>query len=1019
MENTRQLNPPPVGALARVRSWPAAALAALALAAAPVEAQERGTVAGTVFDAGTMAPIEGAQVSIEGTAFGALANAEGRFAILNVPAGAHRVRVSFIGYGPQTVDVTVQAGGVAEANFEISASALQLDGIVVTTTGQQRKRELGNAVGEISAAEVVEIAPVNNMADLIQGRSAGVQVFNSAGTSGVGSRIRIRGSSSISLSNDPLIVVDGIRLDNRQSGLGAGGQESSRLDDINVEDIESIEIVKGPSAATLYGTEAANGVVRITTKSGMPGETRWNVWVEGGMLQEPNTYPLNYAGLDAAGGRYARACRLNEVANGLCNQTSVESYQVLHDPELSPIDDGSRGQIGISVSGGTESINYYVAAEIEDETGPYSLPQADREDLEERGVPIIDEVERPNQIERKNLRVNLNSQIADNATVGLRLSYLDSHFAYMGNDNNSFGFLPSAFFGGSNPDRAWGFQRPAQLFGRTFYQDVQRFTAGATATFDPFEWLTARATGGVDYYNLYDVSFFARDIGVPGDSNRGRKDTDYTNQWQYTLDASGTASFDLTESLTSRSTVGVQYFENQYTGTDAWGIDIVNGASSIGAAAETFSSEFHVWEKTAGLFVDQQIGLNDRLFVTAAVRADDNSAFGQDFDLIYYPKASVSWVASEESFFPEIGFLDQLRVRGAWGRSGLQPGSDDAIRTLSANAITTPGDETGSGVSIGNIGNNLLEPEKSSELELGLDAEIFGGRGGIEFTYYDKRTNGALITVPLAPSLGASASRWINIGDVQNKGYEVAVNASVLDLENFGWDVTLSGSVNRNELLSLGEGTEPIGSQTRFVPGYPLGGQWAERIESWADANGDGIITAGEIVVGDSLEYIGPGAPTRQLTVSTNVRILDRLSVYGLLDYRGDYIAYNNTERFRCRFRLCGALVDPATPLEEQVRAVASLLHPSQTVWGYMEKGDFVKLREVSVRFDLPETLTSRIGSSRGSLSLTGRNLGTWTDYTGMDPEINWNGSGDNFGISEFLTQPPVRYYMLRLNFAF
>ncbi len=994
------------------------ACALLALAV-PAGAQQRATVTGRVTDAATMGPLVGAQVQIEGTNYGQLTNTEGRFTIGNIPPGTHTLRAVFIGYGPVAHEFTVADGGTAEVDFQLRTSALALDGIVVTATGQQRKRELGNAVSDIDAEAIREVAPINNLSDLLQGRSAGVQVLNSAGTSGVGSRIRIRGSSSISLSNEPLVYVDGIRVDNRMSGLGAGGQEASRLDDFNPEDIESIEVVKGPSAATLYGTEAANGVIRITTRRGLPGTTRWNIWTEGGIIEEPNTYPLNYAGLDAAGGRYARACRLNEVAQGLCNQTSIESYQVLHDPEISPIDDGNRMQYGLSVTGGTERINYYIAGELETEVGPYSLPQPDREDLEARGVPITSEVERPNQLRRKNLRVNLNSQVADRVTLALQMSYLDSHFAYMGNDNNSFGFLPSAYFGGSNSDRAWGFQRPAQLFGRTFYQDTNRMTAGGTVTWDPMEWLEVRGTAGVDYYNRGDVSFFARDIGVPGDSNRGRKDTDYLNQWQYTFDASSTASFDLTESITSRSTLGVQYFENQFKGTTAWGIDIVNGGSSIGLAAETFSNEFHVFDKTAGLFIDQQFGLNDRLFVTGAIRADDNSAFGQDFDLIYYPKAGLSWIASEEEFFPEIPMVDQLRFRGAWGRSGLQPGSDDAIRTLSANAITTPADETSSGVSIGSIGNSLLEPERSSEIEVGFDAEIAGGRAGLEFTYYDKRTDGALITVPLAPSLGASASRWINIGEVQNQGYEATLTAGLVEMDNFGWDVTLSGSINQNELLSLGEGTEPIGSQTRFVPGFPLGGQWDRPLQGWSDNDGNGIITPDELTIGDTIEYVGPGQPENQLTIVSNFRILGSVNVYGLLDYRGNYVAYNNTERFRCRFRLCQALIDPATPLDEQARAVASLLHPSQTVWGYMEQGDFWKLREVSVRYDLPELITSRIRASRGSITISGRNLGTWTDYTGMDPEINWNGSNDNFGVSEFLTQPPVRYYTARLNFSF
>lgn len=994
-----------------------AALAA-ALLPAGLAAQDRGAATGIVRDGDSGQPLAGAAVFVEGTNYSTLSNAEGRFLLPNIPPGTHSLRASYVGYGPVALEFTVAPGGTAQVNFDLNVSTLQLDGIVVTATGEQRKRELPNSVAAIDAGDMVPELPANNLADLLQGRSAGVQVLSSAGTSGVGSRIRIRGASSISLSNDPLVYVDGIRVDSRNSGLGAGGQESSRLDDFNLEDIEDIEIVKGPSAATLYGTEAANGVIRITTKRGQPGDTRWNVWAEGGLIQEPNTYPLNYAGLGAAGTPYARRCLLNDVAGGRCVQSGLDTFQVLHDPEYSPIDRGGRGQMGLSLSGGNERMNYYVAGEMETEVGPYKLPEPDRLDLEERGIPITSEVERPNQLKRRNLRVNLNSQIADDVTLSVRTAYLDSHFAYLGNDNNSFGLLPSAFLGSSTRDRPWGFQAPAQLFGRTLYQDIQRLTASGTVGWDPFEWLQARATAGIDFYSRKDISFFGRDIGVPGQSNLGRKDTDRINQYQYTLDASGKASFNLTDAVSSQTSVGIQYFENQYAGTNAWGIDIVNGASSIGAAAETFSNEFHTFSKTAGIFVEQTFGLNDRLFATGAIRADDNSAFGQDFDLIYYPKAGLSWIASEETFFPEVGFLDQLRLRVAWGKSGVQPGSDDAIRTLAASAITTPADQTGSGVSIGNIGNSTLEPEESSEIEAGFDAEIFGGRAAVEFTYYDKATSGALITVPLAPSLGASASRWINIGDVSNSGFELSVSSTVVETENVAWDVTLAGSINQNELVSLGEGTEPIGSQTRFVPGFPLGSQWSRPIESWSDADGNGIITPDELVVGDTIVYLGPGQPENQLTFSTSVQLGD-FRVYGLLDYRGDYIAYNNTERFRCRFRICQGLIDPSSPLDEQARAVAAVLHPSQTVAGYMEKGDFVKLREVSLSWSLPESIAGRMGAERAQVVLSGRNLGVWTDYTGMDPEINWNGSGDNFGVSEFLTQPPVRYYTLRVNFTF
>jgi TonB-linked SusC/RagA family outer membrane protein len=842
-----------------------------ALLAMPAAAQNTGNITGRVQDAATLQPLAGAQVVIDGLNIGALANSEGRFLLTNVPTGTHTLRAVVIGYGAATQQVTVSAGQTAVVDFSLSETAIALDALVVTALGEQRKVELGNAVGTIAASEVVQVAPITNIADLLQGRTAGVQIANASGTTGMGSRIRIRGANSISLSNEPLIYVDGVRVNNSQSfTLYSGGQEPSRLNDFNPEDIESIEIVKGPAAATLYGTEAANGVIRITTKRGRAGEARWNFWAESGLIQEPNTYPLNFAGLSNDAG-FEDFCLLDFEERGFCTQTGLSSYQILNDEANSPKEDGYRNQFGASVSGGTDRVDYYLSAEWEGQTGPWKLPDVDREKLEDRGVPIGRNQVRPESLERVSLRSNVNAQISENADVGVRLGFVSSDLSLMGNDNNSFGFLPSAFFGGAfedDPDSWWGFQSPAELFGREFTQAVERFTASTTANYSPLDWLDTRASVGLDYSAQEDISFFARDIGVPGQSNLGRKDRNFRNRYQYTFDANATATFDLSESvfdgLISKTSVGTQYFRNVTRGTDSWGIDIVNGGSSIAIAAETFSNEVNFESKTAGVFVEQQFSFNDRLFLTGAVRADDNSAFGQDFDLIYYPKASLSYVISEEDFFPEVGFLDQLRFRVAWGKSGLQPGATAAIQTLAANPIVDPGDNVISGVSIGEVGNNLLEPEESSELEMGFDADLFGGRAGIEFTYYDKKSDGTLIQAPLAPSLGASASRWVNIGETSNKGIEALLSTAIVDTDNWTWDVTLSGSINENELVSLGD-NDPIGTTERFVPGYPLGGYWAEPILDYGDANGDGIIGRDEISMGDTLEFIGSSFPSRSV----------------------------------------------------------------------------------------------------------------------------------------------------------
>ncbi len=999
-------------------------LSSLFLFTGLASAQERGTLTGTVTDASSGMSLVGVQVVVDGTTIGGLTNNAGRYLIQNVPAGPQQVRAVLLGYGPMTQAVTVAAGETAVLDFQLSLSAIALDEVVVTATGEQRKREIGHAIGSIEAEELVETAPINNISDLIQGRAPGVQVSSSTGTVGMGSRIRIRGSSSISLNNSPLLYVDGVRVES-SSSLGGnftavGGQEPSRFDDFNPEDIESIEIIKGPAAATLYGTEAANGVIRITTKAGRAGQTRWNAWVETGLVQEKNRYPLNYAGLDADGGSLSELCLLQFELDGNCLQDGITSYQVLDDPNLSPIDDGFRQQYGLSVTGGSETVNFYASVEYEGEDGPYTLPDADRETLLSRGIEITNTMERPMQLDRLNLRANLNAQLAENTTIALRTGYLTSNLSYMGNDNNSFGFLPSAYFGGAFPGRddAWGFQSPSELFGRDLFQDVERFTGSLTTTVQPMTWLAARGTFGLDFTSRQDISFFPRDIGVPGDRDLGWKDRHYRSIFQYTVDLGASATFDLNNNVGSRTSVGAQYFRDVFSGTDSWGFDIVNGAKSINQAAQSFSDEATAENKTLGVFVEQQFSINDRLFLTGAIRADDNSAFGRDFDLVYYPKAAISWLASEEDFFPEIGFLDQLRLRAAWGKSGLQPGSDDALRTLNGAAVVDPTDATVSGAQIGEVGNALLEPEKSQEIELGFDADMFGGRLGLELTYYDKETEAALVQAPLPPSQGSVDDRWVNVGLVTNKGWEASLSALVLNLDNYQWDLTVSGSTNENLLVDLGD-QEPIGTQTRFVEDYPLGGKWDLPLESWNDANGNGIIEPDEIVVGSELTFAGNGLPEDMLAISSSLTLFDRIRLYGLLDYRGDYVSYNNTERFRCRFLLCRALIDRTTELDDQARAVASLYHPSQSVWGYFEDGSFWKLREVSATLMIPDEWAQRFRATRMNFTVTGRNLKTWTDYTGVDPEVNWNGSGDNFGTDDFLTQPALRYWTFRLNLTF
>ncbi len=986
-------------------------------------AQDPGTVLGTVTDATSGRPLTGVQVSVEGTTHGGLSDESGRFTLTGIPAGTYRLRADFIGYATRVTTIEVVTGATVTSDFRLSPSAVALDAVLVTVTGERRRRELGNAVATIEADKVLDVAPVHSMSDLLQGRTGGVQLMRSSGATGMGSRVRIRGASSISLSNEPLVYVDGVRAETSSAfTVWAGGQSPSRLDDLNPEDVESIEIVKGPAAATLYGTEAANGVIRITTRRGRPGAPRWSAWSEVGVVQDPNSYPLNYAGLDENGGFFAQRCLLDFEARGRCTQTGLRSYQVLNDPALSPVADGRRQQHGLSVQGGSEQMRFYLSAELESERGPLELPGPYRDTLLTRSVTVEERVEHPQRLDRVNVRANLDARVRPNTTVQVSTGYVSSDLSIVPNDNDSNGVIWSALAGGTNPNdpaSAWGFLTPAESFGQEVSQTVERFTSSALLRSKPRPWLDLRATVGLDYSNRRDVRFTPRDLGVPGQANLGQRQSNAFSNYRYTLDAIATARRDLSSTVRSETSVGVQFFRTRFQGTLASGEDLVPGAASIGAAAQTSSSEQSGEDKTAGVFVQQTFDVADRLFVTAALRADDNSAFGRDFDLIYYPKAGVSWVASDESFFPDLPFLDQLRLRAAWGRSGLQPGSTAALTTLDAFPVTNGADETTSGVRIGEVGNNLLEPELSTELEAGLDADLLGGRVGVELTFYRKTTSGALVRAPVAPSLGSSATQWVNIGDVLNRGLEAAVRATPLETEKIRWDLSLSGSTNHNELLTLGEDIARIGEGgANFVPGYPLGGSWNLPILDYGDEDGNGIITADELVVSDTLQYLGPTMPRRELSASSTVTLLSRLRLYALLEHRGDFYQANATEWFRCQLRRCRALSDRTVSMAEQARAVAAVYHPSQSTGGFSEDASFVKLREVSVTYTVPEVWLSRLGVDRLSVTLAGRNLKTWSDYSGLDPEVNFSGQS-NFGQNDFLTQPPSRYWTLRINVGF
>lgn len=969
-------------------------LAVFGAAASPLHSQQTGTIRGKVVAAGTRLPVADVQVRVEGTRSGTVSAADGNYVIPGVAAGPVTIVALRIGFQRSTQSGQLSRGGTLTLDVTLEPVALSLEQVVVTATGDARRREVGNVISTVSTADV-EPTAIKNVSELLAGRAAGVQVLQSSGTSGMGSRIRIRGSNSVSLSNEPIIFVDGVRASNDVSAITyeTGGDAPTRLNDLNPDEIANIEIVKGPAAATLYGTDAANGVIWITTKRGRAGATEWRLFTEQGSVNDITDYPASFRGVTGSGA----VCRLADVAAGGCSQASVQRLNPLEDASMSPFRTGSVQQYSLSASGGRDAMRFFLSADAKRESGV--LPG--------------------NSLRRANVRSNFDFALNSDFNAAVSAGYVSSNLRLPLNGNYELGIIGNglASQGTTGILGGWGFFPLEQLVSVDSRQIINRLTGGVRLDWAPLSFWRNRMNVGLDQVGRDDDQFFPTgkapawlgyDQGARF-ANRFRGST-------YTVDLLSSATFDPSSNLRAESSVGAQYVREFITGRFATGRQLVAGTRSIRAAAITEGSENTVENAKVGVFAQQQIAFRDRLFVTGALRADDASAFGANYDLIAYPKFSMSWVLSEEAFFPKISGLQSLRLRSAWGKSGLQPGSTDALRFFQPVPVALGGRSV-TGVTFGSLGNPSLKPEQSAEWESGLDMQFLGGRLGAEFTYYNKRTKDALVLRVLPPSLGVSTGRFENLGSVRNSGFESLVTAKLADREDLSWDLTLNGSINSNELLSLGPGIPPINlGVQRHVVGYPLGGFWARPITSFADANGDGIVAASEVVIGPTPVFLGSAFPKRQLSVRNDIGFTRWIRANAVMEYRGGQKLYNNTEQWRSIQGITRAGNDKTAPLADQARAAAATF--LGTVAGFIEDASFWKLREVALTFSAPQTWASRLRAKDAALVLAGRNLAVWTNYSGLDPEINQAGQS-NFGAADFMTQPPVRYFTARLNLSF
>lgn len=957
----------------RLRTTALGALAVATLAFAPALAAQTGTVQGRVADAATGRSLASVQVSIPGTGLGGLTNADGRYLLLNVPVGEQSVQVLLIGYAAQQQSVSVQPGQVTTANFDLASSALELDEVIVTgTAGGTQRRAIGNVVTAVNSEQVMARSPIMSVSQLIGQRTPGLTMLPGTGQVGTGTAPVIRGVSSISQGNDPIIYIDGVRMDSdpRRGPGQRGGSNVSRLNDIHPADIESIEIIKGPAAATLYGTEASNGVIQIITKSGQSGAPQFDLTARVGAnwLWDPE---------GRTDMRWMPAPGTVGLPQSVDDLFGINVYTHEKENGNGPVfQNGLTQSYNLSVRGGTNAVRYFGSVSRDDDVG------------------IVDW----NWSQRLALRGNFEALLSEQVTVGVNMSYIqgETRLAQGGINWDPFSNLiwsnPRTLLDDSGR-RGWRAAPPEEWSKYEDRADNDRMTTSVELRYQPVEWSTHRLVAGIDNNTEHDHRTLPRQAEGRshyfGSAALGTKSVDRGTRRFTTVDYSGSAAFDWRE-YTFTPSVGFQYYntKSQFISADGSEFPAIPVTTVSGAAIRT-SGESYSEESMLGFYVQQQVGWNNRAFLTAAVRMDSHSAFGSEIDATYYPKLSGAWVLSEESFW-SLDFIDQFRLRGAWGAAGQQPGTFAASRLYGP----TIGYGDNPALSPGSYGNPDLKPERGEELELGFDASFFGGRLSMEFTRFDRATKDAIINRPLAPSSGFTGSQVVNVGQIDAWGNELGVNAKLIQGSSFSWDLDTQYSTSHNKIVDLGD-LEVIfaGTQTQHRQGYSVADIFMKRVIE-AEISTTGAVLSATCDGGTGPQGVDPGGapvpcseapqvwlgktqPTWQLGVGNSFTFFNNLRLYARIEGNGGHLQ-NNTE-VRATHNQTTTI---ATNLRNDpfVQAYRSLENDRMGVY----EAGFLRLREVSLSYDLPGGLAERIGARRGMISVGMRNVAMlWTAEEG------------------------------------
>jgi TonB-linked SusC/RagA family outer membrane protein len=1009
------------------------ALAGSLLCAAQVAAQGTGTINGRVLDSASRQPLTAVSLRIVGTQRGALTREDGSFTLAAVPAGAQRVRASRIGFAPQVRDVNVPSGGTTVLEFALPAQAAVLGEMVVTGYGAQRRQSITGSVASIEADQA-NVGVITNANQMLQGRVAGLQMTSNNGEPGGGAQIRIRGGTSITASNDPLYVVDGIPLQNENTVAGAydggGGINSalprSPLNSINPNDIESITVLKDASATAIYGSRGANGVILIQTRRGLSG--RPSIDYDTYVAAATAARHLNFL----TGDQYRTFVQQQVTALNLAATQLTSLGTANTDWERELMRTGIATNQNLSFAGGSAATTYRASLNYFDQQG----------------------VVRGNGLKRYQGRLNAQHQAFDGRLgLGLTLtaSRVNNNYIEMENGGGFSGgvFTNMAIFNPTQPvidpttgryyeigTGTQGTRNPVAMVNQIIDEAPEnRVLGNLTGSLELIPSLTAQTTLGVDYTDAVRQTYFpivspigAAFSGAARQADRSLQNLNFQQLLTFTpklprqqeLDVVGGYEF------SSFNNHGFEAYSSGFV-TDVFGYNNLGA----GTQATSLPPVSYIQEsRLVSFFSRANYGYAEKYFLTGVVRRDGSSRLATGNKWSVFPALSASWRLSNEDFM-RGGRFSTLALRAGWGRQGnqaVQPYATQLLLKTDNGAKYPFGSAVTTGLSAAQVANPDLKWETSEQTNFGIDWGVKNDRFTGVFDIYQKTTKDLLLRVTV-PQPAVVSTRIENIGAVQNRGFEATFDARLIDAQSRSLSSGLVLSVERSKVTDLGAGREFLitgsvfgqGQSGRFaqrlIPGQPLGTFWGAtflRVDGAGkqvfacNAGSVGCVSgetfsptgADEGIIGNANPNLSVGfhsnATLNKFDASWNWR-----AEFGRSVFNNTALIYSTKGNAKQGRNFLTSALDDPTGIGEPA------IYSSR----WIENGRFVRLQNLTVGYTF--NLAAFGGSRTTRVYLSGDNLLLFTPYTGYDPEVfvdaGVNGVGTR-GI-DYLTYPRARTF--------